>query len=68
MISVSREEGQYGGGEPGLAIKLSQDGEELNEIFVYDHDAAPFLAQLVRALTPEQKAVLAQIMEAEGVA
>jgi hypothetical protein len=67
-LAVAREEGQYDGGEQGLAIKLLHEGEELNEIFVYDRDVPAFLAHLVRALSPEQRTALAQIMDAEEVA
>ncbi|MFA5739196.1 MAG: hypothetical protein WC902_10455 [Bacteroidales bacterium] len=66
-ISVAREHGQYCDGLEGLSIKLSHDGEELNEIFVYDQDIPVFLANLYRALTQEQRMLLAQIKDAEEV-
>ena len=67
-ISVTHERGPYAGGHCGISFKVVQDDEILNEIFVYDQEVAPLLAELYRALTSEQRTTLSQIIDAEEVA
>ena len=67
-ITVVRDCGQYAEGPSGLAIRVWDYGEEINEIFVYDQEVPVFLAEIYHALTTEQRASLNQIIDAEEVA
>ena len=74
-ISVVRDCGQYYDSKTeknnlrdGIAIKLFDRGEEINELFIYDMDVPVFLAETYHALTQSERATLAQIIDAEEVA
>ena len=67
-IRVVRDCGQYAEGPSGLSITVWDHGEEINEIFIWDREVPEFLAEIYHTLTPEQRATLNQIIDAEEVA
>ena len=67
-ITVVRDCGQYAEGPSGLSVRVWDHGEEINEIFIWDREVPEFLAEIYHTLTPEQRASLNQIIDAEEVA